>query len=686
MTKNIHVDILKRKQTHFVLWRPRITNPAPKLFIGKFSQPLSEFKEFSLVNEANFPELWEIAAANCNLEDGEVYYYWFKVVNTDAYSPTSNNEILYCTDPMAFTVDRNCHRSAPVPKDVPSGMKGITKPYPASVILYQGGELVACDPNKQTADWSNDPEKATLPVNNKIVIYELPTRWSHISSEALNGVDIGNGTFQDVLALIVPEKTSPNFPTIAALNNNRAHLLELGINALELLPPADSSQKDNWGYGTANYFAPYYYLGLAPGNSESTASYDLTHLIKTCHQNRIRFFKDAVMAFCTDMPYRHINYLDFLIKHTDSNDDPEQNGRDGFGGDLIKYGYLVQGYNPITGETSDIYPSREFLKAYIYHWMDYFRIDGLRLDSVNNINNYDFLQELKDLSRDFWRQQGGRDDNFLVVGEELSEPMALINQNRLDGMWHERFKHIVRQVILGKNWDGEPSFELSVRKMIDCRLLGFRDGTQAINYITSHDVGGMGNERLYNWLNFANIFDKEQRAKLAFVCLLTAVGIPMILAGEEFVDEMESQNFDTNIKEDDRNNIKQVDPVNFDRLNDAWRKEVFNYVARLVKFRTTSNALAVNDTNFIHVDFNEGKRVIVWQRGIGDEIVVVVANFSDWGTTDSTNPNAHYIVNNWPNLPKGKKWREITQERDVSVEWAGKEPLMPWEAKVYATV
>lgn len=41
--------------------------------------------------------------------------------------------------------------------------------------------------------------------------------------------------------------------------------------------------------------------------------------------------------------------------------------------------------------------------------------------------------------------------------------------------------------------------------------------------------------------DFAKVSEKEQRAKLAFVCLLTAVGIPMILAGEEFVDQMESQ-------------------------------------------------------------------------------------------------------------------------------------------------
>jgi hypothetical protein len=32
----------------------------------------------------------------------------------------------------------------------------------------------------------------------------------------------------------------------------------------------------------------------------------------------------------------------------------------------------------------------------------------------------------------------------------------------------------------------------------------------------------------------------------------------------------------------------------------------------------------------------------------------------------------------------GRRWREITQDRGVPIEWAGREPIFPWEAKVYA--
>jgi pullulanase len=60
-----------------------------------------------------------------------------------------------------------------------------------------------------------------------------------------------------------------------------------------------------------------------------------------------------------------------------------------------------------------------------------------------------------------------------------------------------------------------------------------------------------------------------------------------------------------------------------------------------------------------------------------------VANFSAWGTTNPRDPSAEYRVLNWPATPDGKHWREVTQERDIPDAWVAREPLYPWEAKVY---
>ncbi|MBW4546049.1 MAG: alpha amylase [Symplocastrum torsivum CPER-KK1] len=659
-------DLLSRKQTHFVLWRPGALEPAPTLYIGNFQtgnlQSFENFREIPLNQSEQYLELWEIPAQECGLTSGQVYFYWFKVQNTNVYNSTPY--ILYCTDPIAWTVDRRVSAPDAAQTD------GTTSDDPASVVLYQDGLLIACDPEGQTANWEGDAPVDRLPNNTQLVIYELPTRWTRIEAEGEKA--IGTGTFRDVLSLLNTEEIAPDFPSIYALDKGHAHLVELGVNALELLPPADSDDNLKWGYGTANYFAADFNLGHPDSQAAPTASTDLVELIKACHQQGVRFFYDAVMAFSRNNPYNNINFSDFYIHY--GNSDPEQGSREGFGGDLFKYNYYVEGYHPITGKRDRFVPAREYMKLHIAHWIDYYRVDGLRLDSVNNTGSYDFLQEFKDYARALWVERGGKGEDFLVVGEELSVPLALVQQNRLDGLWNERFKHILRQVILGKSAGDEPSFEWSVRKLIDCRLLGFSDGSQAVNYVTSHDVEGFGNQRLYNYLEDNGIVHKEKHIKLAFVCLLTAVGIPMIFAGEEFADKHDLS--------PDEVKDKQVDPVNYARLEDDWRKDIFDYVARLVHLRTSVKALAVNDTQFIHADFTEGKRVVVWQRGEGEEFVVVVANFSDYGTPNE----AEYVIPNWPSKPAHKQWREVTQDRVVPDAQVGREPIFPWEAKVYTLI
>jgi pullulanase len=669
-------DLLQRKRTHFVLWRPGSVNPPPALVIGTFIegnppsfQPLNRF---DLAASPVSADLWEIAAAACGLENNRVYYYWFEVTNANPKTPVSAR--ILCTDPTARTVDWRLR--APLPLPFTDDDRG-----PAAVVKWRENELVPCDPGGDEPDWQNDPRLDTLPGNNRLVIYELPTRWSRIETEGT--VSIAGGTFRDVLALVERTAAPTNFAGVAALAPGEAHLEDLGVNALELLPPADSFVNREWGYATSNYFAADFDLGFPRGHASPTASADLAALVTACHRHRLRFFTDVVMAFATRYAYRYINFLDFHVHR--GTGDPEEDARDDFGGDLFKYNFLTDAYDPIAGGTARLVPARRLMLTCLARWMLDFRIDGIRIDSVPNIMNWDFVREYKDLARSIWRSrwlaQGlpaqGADERFLVVGEDLAVPIDLLRQNRLDGLWNEEFKRMVRYAIMGRNDEKEPSFEWTVRKLIDCRLLGFADGSQAINYVTSHDVEGVRNERLYNLLNNNGVWNTERRIKLAFVCLMTAVGIPMIFAGEEFADQHDLAVAHPH---------KQVDPVNFDRLQDPWRRRVFNYCARLVRFRTRSDALAVNETQFIHIDFEEGKRVLVWRRGRPgiDHPVVVVANFSDFETALPFAPASEYRVPDWPTTPTGMHWREITQDRDVPREWIGREPIFPWEAKVYA--
>lgn len=676
-------DLLQRKKTHFLLWRPKNQDPTPQLVIGKLNPgnppTFLDGQQFDLQPSPNHPGLWELPALNCNLINGEVYHYWFSVKDSNPYK--QHPETILCTDPFAWNVDWRLVAPKPASSDY-----GNMDQDPAGVVLFQDGQLLPCDPGGETPDWDEDPPLEKLPPNNRLVIYELPTSWARAGLN--NNVEVDVGSFQDVISLIKTEADPANFSGIEALEQGHAHLRELGINALELLPPADSFVDRQWGYATSNYFAPDYDLGFPKGNLSPTATTDLVRLIRSCHQNGIRFFADLVMAFATQYSFQNINFPDFHVQRGTGDPEEYHNGqtRDSFGGDLFKYNYRLDhpDYHPISGDQELRYPARALMLTYLTRWMLDFRMDGLRLDSVVNIGNWDFVQEFKEHARKLWRTRwneqdappGRADERFLVVGEELAMPMGLVHQNRLDGLWNEPFKRMVRSAIMGINDSAEPSFEWTVRKLIDCRNLGFTDGSQAVNYVTSHDVEGFRNERLYNLLNNNGINDTQKRIKLAFACLLTAVGIPMIFAGEEFADEHDLVT---------KHPHKQTDPVNFDRKNEEWRKSLFGYVSRLVKFRTAYDALSVNDTEFIHVDFNEGKRVLVWQRGQkgSGQLAIVVANFSDY-----VSPNqSEYVVPNWPAAPQGKSWFEVTQHqepREIPPEWVGRESIYAWEAKVYA--
>jgi pullulanase len=725
-------DILTRRQTHFVLWCPAAPVNPPALIIGQIRngnpptfQQLTRQAMQQVMNAGEAVEgLWALEASTLGLTDGETYHYWFEVDNR---LPGSAGRI-QTTDPLASAVDYRLYAPAN-----PSIV------HPASVIGWSGGKLVARDPNGEQGEPVVAPFEE-LASNNQMVIYELPTAWT--SATGGDEFERAVGTFRDAHALVNTGIEAMNFPELSVARLDPPYLVQLGVNALEVLPPSDSIYAREWGYGTSHYLAPDYELGYPEGHLSPTSNQDLTALINSCHARGIRIFLDVVLGFMKEEPYRRIDFDDFYLEKPEKHpQDPDAfNSRDGggkqfrnpFGGSCPRYVRTKTTYDPISGEVKDISPARQHMLTFLTRWMQDFTIDGIRMDSVENVANWDFIEKFKDTAHEQFADRypaAGADakNKFLVVGEELEMPHALLTQHRLDGLWNERFQTFMRAALVGENAQSvnEPSFEWTVRRAIDCQIDDL-SGKQVVNYLTSHDVEGRRKERLYNQMesvvplaNSEALFNRSEieaavraeiqgqgghpsdeevrqranqiilhrarlrRIKLGFVCLLTAVGIPMILAGEEFGDQHDL--FDR------RGHVthqggKQVDPVNFRRFDEPDRRALFDYVARLVKLRTAHPALSVNVINFFHVDFEEGKRVVVWRRGSNDDPVIVVANFSDFTTPNALRPGAEYVVPGWPPTPAGRHWFEVTQGRDVTTGRQDRESIFAWEAKVYRLV
>jgi pullulanase len=383
------------KKTAFILWRPRHTQVTPKLVLGQF-QPgnpptLGNRREFELEQMPEHTDLWGISAGACSLTDGQVYHYWFEVTDS---SPFRDGRRILCTDPTAFTIDwRLLADRLPAPYDV-------NDQDPAAVVKFENGQLVPCDAAGETFAPASTISADKAQPNNRIVIYELPTTWTKINVEG--NPQIGVGTFRDVLALVRTEAEPMNFDGIRALERGRSHLQRLGVNALELLPLADSFVDREWGYATSNYFAPDFDLGFPSGNSSPTSNTDLIELITACHDLGIRFIIDVVMAFGTRAALENVNFDDFHIDPKLTPQDPDtqqstgQGTRDGFGGRLWRYARIVSSYDPVAGTSGNFSPARQLMKAYLLRWLSDFAVDGVRMDSVNNIANWDFVQEFKE--------------------------------------------------------------------------------------------------------------------------------------------------------------------------------------------------------------------------------------------------------------------------------------------------
>lgn len=695
----VSTDLMTLRKTHFTLWRPGNVNQSQKpiLCLGKLEYVNNDLeyrrlKEIELTQCVNFPELWMIDARDSllSLQENQVYYYWFKVKNTNPYD--NSDEELYCTDPFATAVDERIDAS------ILSGETLPLKYRPASVILYKGGHLIPCDVSGKVLDWHGERTE-NLPENRNTVFYTVLPQWAKLSTD---GLMMQTEThFQDTLRLVDPEMTNE---CAGECFINEPYLNSLGVNALEFPSPMNSNREKTFGYGVGNFFAPEYKAGLPKNQISSTSTTDLGELIKYCHNQGVRFIYDAVMAFSTDNPYRYINFSDFFIK--ESSGDPEEGNRIPYTGDLIKFNYKVKGYKPTNpydenGQVveKEYYPAHEFLMMHLLYLMKEYRIDGIKVDSVNNINNYDFLSEIKESCHRDWAEKLCKsEDHSIVIAEDTNISRDLLEQGRSDAIYNEEFKRRVRRVVLGKPYK-EESFEETLRKMIDCRQLdkGIQCTCQAINYITSPDLGGKNNERMLSYLLNQGIEGREdvqKRIELSFACLMTSIGMPMILAGEEFADQQNNPTIDIcpeNNEECEEIVRKQSDATCYSRLGDQWRREVFTKVSRLAKFRQESEALSHENLEFLQMEISEEKKLAVWQRGSGENIVITVANFSNYTTPEAGNSEGQEIIENWPKFdgyptPLGKKWVEITSARDVSNDWIGKEPVYPWEAKVYALV
>jgi pullulanase/glycogen debranching enzyme len=517
----------------------------------------------------------------------------------------------------------------------------IADPYTDEITRFGGYRGLFRTTAKQRTglafDWSDEfnGEAPALRQNNQIVIYEMPIKWM-ASDPGEENTMVELGTFEKIV-----------FERLDYLTN-------LGINCIELLPIEDSSQTLNWGYGTRFYFAPDYDVGTPV---------DTKFFIKMCHKRGIRVILDVVMNFFN--PSCPLNALAPLGGAANWFSVPSgTDGRQDFGQILIRYN---------TPSYGSYFAAREFLYQMARFWVNEYHIDGFRIDDFADIKNWDFGQAFRAAAV---KAAAGVLQNkpFIVIAEDSSrnftstDDKALNGNKVVDAIWNFGYRDEIRRLALDQintNF-GQPSRTVRVQHLLSRDGVwnaygngsfdrGFADMACSVCYVTSHDVQDA--PRLMNTIlgtvlrdqdlgdgsvdNVKSVIDGNStdgkvtgavsfalyRILGVFAVLLTSVGIPMFLAGEEFAD-VHDQSY-SNV------NKKQQDPVQWQRAAYPGQANLLSRVTALTKLRTSHPALQRNEIEFFYFhpqfDDNDSPRVFGYVRTNGTAAgaagqVIVIAN------------------------------------------------------------
>ena len=530
--------------------------------------------------------------------------------------------------------------------------------------------------------------------NNGLVIYELPLRWMTGAPDDDDYRQVDLGTFD------------------SALFERLDDLQALGIKAIEFLPLQDSPDTLNWGYGTRFFFTPDLDMGTPV---------DLKFFIKQCHRRGIRVILDVVMNHSASKCPLLALADDWFYLPSGSQ---EEGDRPDWGGRAFRY---------VRPAPDGHHPAREFHYRMAEYWVREYHIDGFRIDEFKGINNWDFAQTFRDRA---WAAHDalfpGRP--FLVVAED-SWRRAEVTQDLpsnpnghkvADAIWNFAYRDEIRRLLRADiaTQFGQPSRTDRIRGLISGSSMwddfshstkrGFTDMAQAVNYVTSHDVGGEGQQRYLNeafsqilrYLNLgdgsvANVrdcvdylesksdairrvhADALDRVRSSFAILMTSVGIPMFLAGEEFGDVHD-------LDYDDYR-LKMSDPVDWRRRGRPGHEGLWEAVRDLIKLRTSNAALQRDEVEFFHfhpnIDSNGGPWVFAFARtggrplGSRDQVVVVVnaggQSFPEyrlnwpWGETDHIHECAAPPTSDRPQFPSNAHQAVLS--------------LAPLQARVFTT-
>lgn len=362
------------------------------------------------------------------------------------------------------------------------------------------------------------------------------------------------------------------------------HLVNLGIDAVYFCPVFESSAH---GYDTADFTK----IDVRLGSNE-----DFRKVCDSLHENGIRVILDGVFnhvgrnffAFKDvqdkkwDSPYKDWFHISF---------DGNSNYNDGF------WYEGWEGHYELVKLNLDNPVVKEYLLNCVGEWMDYFGIDGLRLDVAYMLNRQ-FMRELRSFC-------SAKNPEFFLAGEMIhGNYREIINPEMLHSATnYECFKGIY------SSFNSMNMFEIghSLRNRFGNENWCEYRGLQLISFVDNHDVTRLA----------SNLTNKNHLIP-AYGILMAMPGIPCIYYGSEWgIEGVKQQGSDSSLR-----------PC----VDKPVENELTQFIAKAARIHKTSKALCRGNLEILHLT----NRQLIFSRSFEDERVIVMIN------ADECEYTAHY--------------------------------------------
>ncbi len=369
------------------------------------------------------------------------------------------------------------------------------------------------------------------------------------------------------------------------------HVKNLGVSAIKVMPVNEFAADKSWGYNPADVFA----IESALGGPDA-----FKRFVKAAHARGI--------AVLVDVVHNHYGPSDLSLWQFDG---WSQNNRGGI--------YFYNDVNKAYTWWGDTRPDfgrpevRQFIRDQIFMFLEEYKVDGFRWDSVFNILYYNgganTLPEGEAMLRDINWEISQTFPGKIRIAEDHAFDYNL----NYDSMWEVSFHdHIKWQVTQANDTDR------NVNWLAD-KITSW-PSFQRVLFSESHDtVGDLNNKkRLPRDIDSSNPQSiwARKRALLAAAVVMTSPGIPMIFQGQEMNDDW-TFSAETALRWSLTNQNAGIVRAYTDLIN-----------VRRNKFGGTQGlkGLGVN----VYGRDNAGKvmTMVRWDAGGGSDDVVVVMNLS----------------------------------------------------------